>query len=215
MLRFSSDFLLHYACTLTLVAVYFNSVCLFVPFVSVYICSVDAYAKCSRCINMFIAALRRIYNLRALLVKWSIMYFDDPEPTQLLNGYALHLRWKMWHSQKCHNILWMSKITEGAEKSGTVTHFESIRFIKYCHADKCLHHKNRADSQRPFSFWQWTSKWVTTISRLKNWCIHWSDLCSAKILHKKSHSIHFSRQLFRNITSITWALFVCLLDVFG
>lgn len=29
------------------------------------------------------------------------MCVDDPEPTQLLNGYAPHLQWKMWHFDKC------------------------------------------------------------------------------------------------------------------
>lgn len=108
----------------TLLRMYFShcrlfQFCLFVSFVSIHF---EYWRTCKTRIHRQFVALTcsfpwiwewnsEGYNLRAVLVKWSIMCFDDPEPTQLLNGYALHLHWKMWHSQKCHNILNETKET--------------------------------------------------------------------------------------------------------
>lgn len=44
------------------------------------------------CFNMFIyQCVLRIIILSVRCCKWGIMRFDDPEPTQLLNGYTPHL----------------------------------------------------------------------------------------------------------------------------
>lgn len=151
MLRFSFGFLLHYACTLSHCRSF--RFCLLVRLLCFHIFWALTHMQNAtyidnRCINMFIVSYVNAcegYNLRALLVKWSIMCFDDPEPTQLLNGYALHLHWEMWHSQKCHNVMkwergkekpfecWrerLRRVSERAEKSHSSLH-------KNCHADKC------------------------------------------------------------------------------